>query len=89
MERLYNYGVYSPFYLLVTFNLGRTILPNHKKCVEVQITAIDINRSSYEIGFPIIEKAGMKQKINFVEGEALPFLDQLIKDVRKTLTLSS
>ena len=44
--------------------------------------AIDMNRDSYEIGLPIIEKAGMKHKINCIESEALPVLDELLKDVR-------
>lgn len=48
----------------------------------MQITAIDLDRSTYEIGLPIIEKAGVKHKISFIESEALPVLDQLLKDVR-------
>ncbi|KAL1564470.1 Cation-dependent phenylpropanoid and flavonoid 8-O-methyltransferase 1 [Salvia divinorum] len=45
-----------------------------------EITAIDVNRSWYEIGLPTIDKAGVKHKINFIESEALPVLDQLLKD---------
>lgn len=40
-----------------------------------------MDRSAYQIGLPIIEKAGVKHKINFIESEALPVLDQLLKDV--------
>ncbi|KAL7134892.1 hypothetical protein ABFS83_11G056100 [Erythranthe nasuta] len=32
------------------------------------------------MGLPIIEKAGVEHKINFIESEALPFLDQLLED---------
>lgn len=47
----------------------------------VQILAMDINRENYEIGLPIIEKAGVAHKIDFREGPALPVLDQMIQDV--------
>lgn len=43
---------------------------------------MDINRENYEIGLPIIEKAGLAHKIDFREGPALPALDQMIEDVR-------
>ena len=46
-----------------------------------QILALDINRENYEIGLPIIEKAGVAHKIDFREGPALPLLDQMINDV--------
>jgi len=46
-----------------------------------QILAMDINREYYELGLPVIEKAGVAHKIDFREGPALPLLDQLIKDV--------
>ena len=48
----------------------------------LQITAIDINRKTFEIGLPIIKKAGVADKINFIESEASPVLDQLIQNVR-------
>lgn len=46
-----------------------------------QITAIDVNRQSYEIGLPIIRKAGVEHKVNFIESKALPVLDKLLEDV--------
>ncbi|XP_047182061.1 uncharacterized protein LOC124848430 [Vigna umbellata] len=45
-----------------------------------QILAMDISREYYELGLPVIEKAGVAHKIDFREGPALPLLDQLIKD---------
>ena len=48
----------------------------------MQIVAIDINRDAYNIGLPIIKKAGVEHKIDFIESEALLVLDQLLKDVR-------
>lgn len=42
---------------------------------------MDISREYYELGLPVIEKAGVAHKIDFREGPALPLLDQLIKDV--------
>ncbi|GAY62424.1 hypothetical protein CUMW_217680 [Citrus unshiu] len=49
-----------------------------------QITAIDVNRETCEIGLPIIKKAG----INFIESEALSILDQLVKDSEMKLVLT-
>ncbi|XP_047951381.1 probable caffeoyl-CoA O-methyltransferase At4g26220 isoform X2 [Salvia hispanica] len=64
-------GVFTGYSLLQT----ALTIPDDGK-----ITAIDVNRSSYEIGLPIIEKARVKHKINFIESEALPVLDELLKD---------
>lgn len=47
-----------------------------------QILAMDINRENYELGLPVIEKAGVAHKIDFREGPALPVLDHMIEDVR-------
>lgn len=44
----------------------------------LQITAIEINRETYEIGLPYVKKAGVEHKINFIESEALPVLDELL-----------
>lgn len=46
---------------------------------------MDINRENYEIGLPVIEKAGVAHKIEFKEGPALPVLDQMILDVNISL----
>ena len=43
---------------------------------------MDVSREYYELGLPIIEKAGVAHKIDFREGPALPLLDELLKDVR-------
>ena len=43
--------------------------------------ALDINRENYEIGLPIIKKAGVAHKIDFREGPALPILDEMMNDV--------
>lgn len=47
----------------------------------MQILAMDINRENYELGLPVIEKAGVAHKIDFKEGPALPVLDQMLADV--------
>lgn len=49
----------------------------------MQITAIDINRKTYEIGLPVIKKAGVEHKIDFVESQALPILDKFLEDVSR------
>ena len=46
-----------------------------------QILAMDVNKEHYELGLPIIEKAGVAHKIDFREGPALPVLDHLVEDV--------
>jgi caffeoyl-CoA O-methyltransferase len=39
-----------------------------------------MNRDSYEIGLPVIKKAGVEHKIDFKESEALPALDELLNN---------
>ncbi|XP_065851393.1 probable caffeoyl-CoA O-methyltransferase At4g26220 [Euphorbia lathyris] len=63
-------GVFTGYSLLLT---ALTIPPDG------QITAIDVNRETYEIGLPIIKKAGVEHKINFIESPALPVLDKLLE----------
>lgn len=64
-------GVYTGYSLLST----ALALPSDGK-----ILALDVSREYYELGLPIIEKAGVAHKIDFREGPALPLLDQLIQD---------
>ncbi|XP_073156977.1 cation-dependent phenylpropanoid and flavonoid 8-O-methyltransferase 1-like [Henckelia pumila] len=64
-------GVFTGYSLLLT----ALTIPDDGK-----ITAIDLDRNSYEIGLPVIEKAGVKHKINFIESKALPVLDKLLED---------
>ncbi|KAL2229073.1 UNVERIFIED_CONTAM: putative caffeoyl-CoA O-methyltransferase [Sesamum indicum] len=64
-------GVFTGYSLLLT----AITIPDDGK-----ITAIDVNQTTYEIGLPIIEKTGVKHKINFIESKALPVLDQLLED---------
>ncbi|XP_021751042.1 probable caffeoyl-CoA O-methyltransferase At4g26220 [Chenopodium quinoa] len=45
-----------------------------------EILAISPYAKSYELGLPIIKKAGVEHKINFIDSEALPILDQFTKD---------
>lgn len=42
---------------------------------------MDVNRENYELGLPVIEKAGVAHKIDFKEGPALPVLDEMVEDV--------
>ncbi|KAH9801213.1 putative caffeoyl-CoA O-methyltransferase [Citrus sinensis] len=67
-------GVFTGYSLLLT----ALTIPE-----DGQITAIDVNRETYEIGLPIIKKAGVDHKINFIESEALSVLDQLLKYLLK------
>jgi len=47
-----------------------------------------MNRDSYEIGLPVIKKAGVEHKIDFKESEALPALDELLNNVQLHTSLS-
>ena len=42
-----------------------------------------MDKSSFEIGLPFIRKAGVEEKINFIESEAIPVLDKMIEEVGK------
>jgi len=64
-------GVYTGYSLLST----ALALPSDGK-----IIALDINRENYDMGRPIIEKAGVAHKIDFREGPALPVLDEMLKN---------
>ncbi|KAG0472221.1 hypothetical protein HPP92_016767 [Vanilla planifolia] len=67
-------GVFTGYSLLAT----ALALPDDGK-----ILAMDINRENYELGLPLIQKAGVAHKIDFREGPALPVLDELMKDESK------
>lgn len=53
----------------------------------LQILAMDINRENYELGLPVIQRAGVAHKIDFKEGPALPVLDQMIESVSLSKTI--
>ncbi|XP_071909844.1 caffeoyl-CoA O-methyltransferase 1-like [Coffea arabica] len=66
-------GVYTGYSLLPTV----LALPQEGKVLQ-----LDVDRESYELGLPIIEKACAAQTIDdFGEGPALPVLDEVIVDV--------
>ncbi|KAH7683160.1 Class I-like SAM-dependent O-methyltransferase protein [Dioscorea alata] len=65
-------GVFTGYSLLAT----ALALPRDGK-----ITAIDIDKSYYEIGLPFIQKAGVENKIKFIESEAMPVLDKMLQEV--------
>ncbi|GLJ31607.1 hypothetical protein SUGI_0634520 [Cryptomeria japonica] len=64
-------GVFTGYSLLCT---ALALPPDGK------VIAIDINRESYDLGRPIIEKAGVAHRIDFRESPALPILDELIQN---------
>ncbi|VVB11489.1 unnamed protein product [Arabis nemorensis] len=62
-------GVYTGYSLLLT----ALTIPEDGKVI-----AIDVNRDFYDIGLPVIKKAGVEHKIDFRESKALPLLDELL-----------
>lgn len=64
-------GVFTGYSVLLT----ALVLPEDGK-----ITAIDPDREAYEIGLPIIRKAGVEHKIDFNHSPALPILDKILQD---------
>ncbi|KAI4376556.1 hypothetical protein MLD38_014304 [Melastoma candidum] len=70
-KRTIEIGVFTGYSLLLT----ALNIPDDGK-----IKAIDVDRDAYEIGLPVIKKAGMEHKIDFVQSEALPILDQLLEN---------
>ncbi|XP_027772667.1 probable caffeoyl-CoA O-methyltransferase At4g26220 [Solanum pennellii] len=46
----------------------------------MQIIAIDLDRDAYEMGLPIIKKANIEHKINFIQSSALSALDELLNE---------
>ncbi|XP_073271913.1 cation-dependent phenylpropanoid and flavonoid 8-O-methyltransferase 1-like [Primulina huaijiensis] len=64
-------GVFTGYSLLLT----ALNIPEDGK-----IIAIDPDRSAYEMGLPVIQKAGVEHKIDYIESEAHPVLDKLLQD---------
>ncbi|KAL0387027.1 UNVERIFIED_CONTAM: Caffeoyl-CoA O-methyltransferase [Sesamum radiatum] len=70
-------GVYTGYSLLAT---ALALPTTARYSFPIAILAMDINRENYELGLPVIQKAGVAHKIDFREGPALPVLDQMIQD---------
>ncbi|XP_071729466.1 probable caffeoyl-CoA O-methyltransferase At4g26220 [Rutidosis leptorrhynchoides] len=70
-KRTIELGVFTGYSLLMT----ALTIPD-----DGQIVAIDLDRKAYEIGRPVIEKAGVEHKIDFIESDALTALDKLLEN---------
>ncbi|XP_061360754.1 flavonoid 3',5'-methyltransferase-like [Gastrolobium bilobum] len=62
-------GVFTGYSLLAT---ALALPPDGK------VTAIDVDREAYELGLPFIQKAGVEHKIDFILGDGLSALNDLI-----------
>ncbi|KAL6661716.1 hypothetical protein ACP70R_001100 [Stipagrostis hirtigluma subsp. patula] len=45
-----------------------------------RVVAIDVSREYFDIGLPVIQKAGVAHKVDFREGPAMPILGKLLTD---------
>uniref|UniRef100_A0A0E0EN10 tricin synthase n=1 Tax=Oryza meridionalis TaxID=40149 RepID=A0A0E0EN10_9ORYZ len=43
-----------------------------------KVVAIDVSREYFDLGLPVIKKAGVAHKVDFREGAAMPILDNLL-----------
>ncbi|KAJ6837329.1 flavonoid 3',5'-methyltransferase-like [Iris pallida] len=73
-KRTIEIGVFTGYSLLTT----ALALPANGK-----ITAIDVEKSYFEIGLPYIQKAGVEHKIDFIHSPALPVLDRMLQEVKE------
>nr|XP_025886740.1 probable caffeoyl-CoA O-methyltransferase At4g26220 [Solanum lycopersicum] len=64
-------GVFTEYSLV----LNALTIPDNGK-----IIAIDLYRDAYEMESPIIKKANVEHKINFIQSSALSALDELLND---------
>ncbi|KAL2903647.1 Flavonoid 3' 5'-methyltransferase [Bienertia sinuspersici] len=62
-------GVFTSYSLLST----ALTLPEDGKVI-----ALDRDKEAYEVGLPFIKKTGVEHKIDFVEGLAMPYLNELL-----------
>ncbi|XP_047176226.1 flavonoid 3',5'-methyltransferase-like [Vigna umbellata] len=69
-EKTLEIGVFTGYSLLST----ALALPPHAK-----IIAIDVDREAYETGLPFIQKAGVEDKIDFIQADALSALNDLVE----------
>nr|XP_009791852.1 PREDICTED: probable caffeoyl-CoA O-methyltransferase At4g26220 [Nicotiana sylvestris] len=75
-KRTIEIGIFTRYSVLLT----ALIIPDDGK-----IITIDPDRQSYELGLPVIQKAGVEHKIDFKDSPALPVLDKLLEYVRKII----
>ncbi|PKI71259.1 hypothetical protein CRG98_008359 [Punica granatum] len=70
-KRTLEIGVFTGYSLLAT----ALALPD-----DAQITAIDVDLQAYEIGLPFIQKAGVAEKVSFIQSDAISGLENLLQD---------
>ena len=46
-----------------------------------QVTAIDPDKEAFEVGFPLMKKAGVDHKISFINSDASSALNDMLNNV--------
>lgn len=72
-KRTLEIGVYTGYSLLCT---ALALPPDGK------VIALDISKEWYDIGAPVIQKAGVAHKIDFRDGPAMDSIEVLLQDVK-------
>ncbi|KAI8526863.1 hypothetical protein RHMOL_Rhmol12G0030500 [Rhododendron molle] len=84
------YGSWDPFVACFLCPLWPRKFASHSQCLLVFVLevvaiviAIDPDREAYEVGLPFIRKAGVENKINYIQSDGMIILSDLLSNERQ------